>query len=145
MNVSFPEFCTRSTQTLPSLLFLNEFPQAMFDKFKDTGSMAQTSICRLCSLFYDSLQRFLQNHLGFTTLVLPFYDIQKMIHTHVVAICESDILHTEGEHVSSASPEGKYKGRQPSPPYESFWVVSSILHKLVKHMPVVLFVLKALY
>lgn len=80
--------------------------------------MAQTSICSLCSLFYDSLQRFLQNHLGFTTLVLPFYDLQEMIHPHIVAICESDILHTEGAHVSNATPKGKYKGRQPSPPRE---------------------------
>lgn len=84
--------------------------------------MTQTSIFSLCLLFYDSLECFLQNHFSFTTLILPFYDLQEMIHTHIAAICESDILHKEGAHVQNISPEGDNS----SLPYESFWDFSGI-------------------
>ena len=140
MNVSFLEFCTKSTQAMPSLLFLNEFPKAVLDKFKDAGCTAQTSIFSLRSLFYDSLERLLRNPLGFPTLILPFYARQEMIHTCIVAICESDVLHREGAHVWNAGPEGD------SLPYptRAFGIFPVFLHKLVKHVSVVLFILNAI-
>lgn len=64
-----------------------------------------------------------------------------MIHTHIAAICESDILHKEGAHVQNISPEGD---SLPCPT-RVFGIFLVFLHKLAKNMSVVLFVLNALH